>query len=1366
VEPLENRTLLSAGALDTTFGVGGKVTTLGIGEILGMVQQADGRILAVGTGGASNVDGVGVRYLTDGSLDTTLDGDGKVLADFPGSNEATRGVAIQSDGKVVVAGFGLVNDIANFLVLRYNSNGSVDSSFGGNIGIPGLTATGFGASHARGVDVAVLPDGKILVLGGVITAPGFVDVALARYNTNGSLDTTFDGDGTIRHSFGLDGFSGDGQMVIQPDGKIVAAGFTNVATSDFVVARFNSSGTLDSSFDGDGHLTTDFGLGELARDVALQSDGKIVVVGLTGTGNIVQSYAAARYNTNGSLDTTFDGDGKVITDLASGNESAFGVAIQPDGKIVVVGNANNGAAFGMIRYNANGSPDTSFDTDGIVITSFSPVGGLASARTVLIQPDGKIAVGGKVFAGGEGFALARYDAGTTPGFTVTPTSGLFTTEAGDPAQFTVALDTAPTANVTITLSSSDTGEGTVSPTTLTFTPANFSTPQTVTITGVDDPIVDGDQLYTIVLASAVSTDPNYNGVNPVDVTVTNLDFDFPGVTVTPLSNPMQTTESLGGTAQFTVVLDTTPTGNVTIAVSSSNTAEGTVSTNLLTFTPANFGTPQTVTVTGVNDSLRDGDQSYSIDLAETVSSDPNYNGLFPDTVFLENVDNDIPGFTVLPVLGLLTTEAGGTTGQLTVVLTVAPTADVTIAVSSSNTAEGDVAPTTLTFTPANFSIPQTVNVTSVDDAVTDGDVQYAIVLDPAASSDAGYNGLDPTDVPVINLDDDIPGITVSPTFGLTTTEAGGTAQFTVVLDLAPTADVTIAVNSSNTAEGTVEPTTLTFTSANFATPQTVTVTGVDDSVSDGDREFTIILAAATSGDANYGGRNPQDVAVTNVNDDPNITAPVLDNSGSPYVIAPAGSRLSAEMSNGILITELLARGAGGDPISDPDPGAQSGIALTGISKIDGTFGKWQYSRDPNLQDPVWFDVEFGGAISDTSALLLPADADTRLRFVTTLMPRHNTTASDGSPRTPAQGFLPLETKLDAGLTFRAWDRTSGTAGGRADTTTNGGTTAFSIASETAGTYFETRLYRSFNAAAQLNTYTLEQEFNALVSVFGYQDRATADFSGFTILMSPIPGVATSALYRMYFGIAFDSPSPGIQTDMGYRYLTNNLTEVGILENIGPESHRAERDGFYYRELGVNGGTGITGYIYATQQPGTTSMVQIYRTDLFSKDTRTGPAGSPATGTVQQEQGDHAYTTKPTFEMTKTGTWRQESSRGFVRELSPNAGGQQQPARRAPVQAALFEVSSTTLPSLDGETGSSRPSIDAVSRSGLDRLLALETIGVRTRSTVTLNSKQTTVVESQPVRSAAQIANPVDTDSLWSEFGAMLSSGLGNPWDAE
>jgi hypothetical protein len=387
------------------------------------------------------------------------------------------------------------------------------------------------------------------------------------------------------------------------------------------------------------------------------------------------------------------------------------------------------------------------------------------------------------------------------------------------------------------------------------------------------------------------------------------------------------------------------------------------------------------------------------------------------------------------------------------------------------------------------------------------------------------------------------------------------------------------------------------------------------------------------------------------------TAPELDNSGTPYLIAPVGSRLPVDMSNGILIADLLARGAGGNPVTDADSGALEGIALTGINKIDGVYGTWEYTLVDNPQATDWIDVETDGDISNFSALLLPAYA--RLRFVTTLVPYHGSSAS--------AGHLPTETKLDTGLMFRAWDQTTGTAGERADTSINGGSTAFSNATETAGTYFETRLWRTYNATALLNTYSLELEATILINNFGYQDRSTSDYSGFTILMSPIPGVTTAPLFRMYFGIAFDSPSPGIQTDMGYRYLTTNPNEVTTIEGNGPPSHRADRDGAYFREPGVNGGTGITGYVYTTAQPGTTEMSQIYRTDLFRKNTRTGAPGTPATGTVMQQQGDHVYTTKSAFEMSKPGTWRQESSRGFVRELSPNVGGVAAPARSAAAQ---------------------------------------------------------------------------------------------------
>ena len=210
---------------------------------------------------------------------------------------------------------------------------------------------------------------------------------------------------------------------------------------------------------------------------------------------------------------------------------------------------------------------------------------------------------------------------------------------------------------------------------------------------------------------------------------------------------------------------------------------------------------QTVTVTGVDDDVVDGDVAYTIVTAAATSADSAYNGLDADDVSVTNSDNDdAAGITVSPTSGLITTEAGGT-AQFSVVLNSQPTADVTIAISSSDTSEGTTDVSSLTFTSSNWDVAQTVTVTGVDDDVVDGDVAYTILTAAASSSDSAYNGLDADDVSVTNSDDDAAGITVSPTSGLITTEAGGTAQFSVVLNSQPTADVTIAISSSDTSEG-------------------------------------------------------------------------------------------------------------------------------------------------------------------------------------------------------------------------------------------------------------------------------------------------------------------------------------------------------------------------------------------------------------------------------------------------------------------------------------------------------------------------------------------------------------------------------------
>jgi hypothetical protein len=402
-------------------------------------------------------------------------------------------------------------------------------------------------------------------------------------------------------------------------------------------------------------------------------------------------------------------------------------------------------------------------------------------------------------------------------------------------------------------------------------------------------------------------------------------------------------------------------------------------------------------------------------------------------------------------------------------------------------------------------------------------------------------------------------------------------------------------------------------------------------------------------------------------------APVIDASGVPYYIAGVGSGLDSapDLINGILVTDFLARGAAGSTFSDANVGALRGIAITAVDK---TYGRWQYATAPNPTDADWTDIDAAGAVSASGALLLKADATTRVRLKSTLKPHHEGTV--------AQGFIPLESKLAAGLTFRAWDQTMGTALQRANTSINGGATAFSTATEDLATFFEARLWRSFNnnlslqgtdpatvpsQRAQLNVYTLEAEFESLVATQHYEDRSTSAHTGFTVFLSPLTGtpLGTAGLYRLYYGVQFndngtlDNLTDDTETDMGYRYLTSSPGEASLLEGMRPERKAPlpalpARQGAYFRELGVNAGSAIVGYIHTTQQPGTLEMKQVYRTDSVGKPTR--PRGTQE-GSIpellrQQEQGDHVYTTNTAFETSRPGAWRVEAVRGYVRELSP------------------------------------------------------------------------------------------------------------------
>ncbi|MEH2461682.1 putative Ig domain-containing protein [Nostoc sp.] len=446
----------SNGTLDTSFNTTGKVTTdFASNNDYGssITVQPDGKILVAGDSyNGTNNDFAIVRYNSSGTLDTSFNITRKVTTDFASNNDYGYSITVQPDGKILVAG-GSYNGINNdFAIARYNSNGTLDTSFN----ITRKVTTDFGSNNDFGFSITVQPDGKILVAGSSYNGINN-DFAIVRYNSNGSLDTSFNTTGKVTTDFASDndfGFS----ITVQPDGKIlVAGGSYNGINNDFAIARYNSNGTLDTSFNITRKVTTDFGSNnDFGFSITVQPDGKILVAGSSYNG-INNDFAIVRYNSNGSLDTSFNTTGKVTTDFASNNDSSYSITVQPDGKILVAGESDNGTNydFAIVRYNSNGTPDSSFNTTGKVTTDFGSNND--SGYSIKVQPDGKILVAGGSYNGTDNdFAIARYLVNQVPvvaneilnqeasqdsvfNFTV-PANTFSDPDAGDTLTYTVTLD--------------------------------------------------------------------------------------------------------------------------------------------------------------------------------------------------------------------------------------------------------------------------------------------------------------------------------------------------------------------------------------------------------------------------------------------------------------------------------------------------------------------------------------------------------------------------------------------------------------------------------------------------------------------------------------------------------------------------------------------------------------------------------------------------------------------------------------------------------------------------------------------------------------------------------------------------------------
>lgn len=430
---------LADGSLDSSFSGDGMVT-INFGSpydvAYAIAVKSDGKIVAAGERSDGNVSRLTVACLTpDGLPDTGFSYDGKEVL-YWGASSTARDLAIQTDGKIVLTGSVLVtsgNYNSEFLVVRMNADATLDNGFSND----GIQTVQLGPMAETAEAVALQADGKIVVTGAV-NRPTTTDIALARFNTDGTPDNTFgvEGIATVVRGIGINyayaltldatgrilttgyfnqpgiqyavmrhtptgsldnSFDGDGIMTgykpdspasfytaaVQPDGKIVAVGgayakawWAEYHEEEIAVVRFNVNGTIDSSFDEDGRLVVDFGTGAgIAKAITIQADGKILIGGTVHNGRN-QDFAVVRLNMDGTLDETFGAGGKLLIDFSDSDDQLAGIAVMPDGRIVAAGRTydwrnEQAVNFAICRYNADGTPDNSFSGDGKVTADFS-----------------------------------------------------------------------------------------------------------------------------------------------------------------------------------------------------------------------------------------------------------------------------------------------------------------------------------------------------------------------------------------------------------------------------------------------------------------------------------------------------------------------------------------------------------------------------------------------------------------------------------------------------------------------------------------------------------------------------------------------------------------------------------------------------------------------------------------------------------------------------------------------------------------------------------------------------------------------------------------------------------------------------------
>ncbi|QLE56732.1 DUF4347 domain-containing protein [Nostoc sp. TCL26-01] len=842
-------------------------------------------------GGSSTDIGYSIAVDSAGNIYTT--GYFAGTADFdPGSGTTN----------LTSTGGGSTQDI---FISKLNSDGSF--AWAKNLG---------GSSTDEGFSIAVDSTGNIYTTGyfagtadfdpgsgttNLTSAVGTQDIFISKLNS----------DGSFAWAKNLGGSSTDIGYSIAVDsaGNIYTTGYfrgtadfdpgsgtTNltsaVGTQDIFISKLNSDGSFAWAKNLGGSST------DIGYSIAVDSAGNIYTTGyFAGTADFDPGSGTTNLTSAGSNDifiSKLNSDGSFAWAKnfgASSTDIGYSIAVDSAGNIYTTGYFSGTADFDPGSGTTNlSSANSSFD---IFISKLNSDGSFAWAKnlggsstdigySIAVDSAGNIYTTGYFrgtadfdpgsgttnlsSAGSDDIFIVKLGAVATPGVTITQSGGnTNVTEGGATDTYTVVLTSQPTSNVTISVNPGT--QTTTSANTLTFTAANWNTAQTVTVTAVNDSVVEGNHTSTIT-HTATSSDTNYNGITIDSVTANITDNDTAGVTITQSGGNTNVTEG-GATDTYTVVLRSQPTSDVNISINPGT--QTTANPITLAFTAANWNTAQTVTVTAVNDAVVEGVHTSTITHTAT-SSDANYNNITINSVTANITDNDTAGLTITQSGGSTNVTEGGANDTYSVVLTSQPTSDVTISINPGTQATAST--NTLTFTSSNWNTAQTVTVTAVNDSVVEGN-HTSTITHTATSSDTNYNGITIDSVTANITDNDTAGVTITQSGGNTNvTEGGATDTYTVVLRSQPTSDVNISINPGT--QTTANPITLAFTAANWNTAQTVTVTAVNDAVVEGVHTSTI-THTATSSDANY-----NNITINSV------TANITDNDTAGLTITQSG----------------------------------------------------------------------------------------------------------------------------------------------------------------------------------------------------------------------------------------------------------------------------------------------------------------------------------------------------------------------------------------------------------------------------------------------------------------------------------------------